>query len=96
MTDRLHAVSERTVAQSGIADSDVVRASRLPDLERGLVTAVAVALDLIVMYGVVTFVLRRFPYTRPWGESMSGFLLTTAANLGLGIVRAIPGCSPCS
>ena len=43
------------------------------------------------MYGIVTFVLRRFPYTRPWGESMRGFLLTTVGNLGLGVVNAIPG-----
>ena len=44
-----------------------------------------------MIYATVGFVLRRFPYTRPWGESMRGFLLTTAENLGLGIANAIPG-----
>jgi small-conductance mechanosensitive channel len=88
---RLVAAAERTVARSGIADLDVLRASRLLDFERRLVTAIAVSLDLVVVYAMVTFVLRRFPYTRPWGESMRGFLLATAQTLGLGIVQALPG-----
>jgi len=91
VTDRLHTVSQRTLAQSGIADSGVLRTSRLLDLQRGLVTTVAGAFNLIVLYGTATFILREFPYTRPWGESMSGFLLTSAVNLALGMVRAVPG-----
>ncbi len=59
--------------------------------ESRVVTALSIALDLVVLYATVGFVLRRFPYTRPWGESMRGFLLTTAKNLGLGIADAIPG-----
>ena len=35
--------------------------------------------------------LRQFPYTRPWGESLRGFLLLTVQNLGLGMVEALPG-----
>ena len=50
-----------------------------------------VALDLVVVYGMLTFVLRQFPYTRPWGESLRGFLWLTVQNLGLGILRALPG-----
>jgi small-conductance mechanosensitive channel len=60
-------------------------------VERWLVAVLAVVVDLVVIYATVGFVLRRFPYTRPWGESMRGFLLTTAKNLGLGIADAIPG-----
>ena len=88
---RLVAIAEQTVARTGIADVDVVRASQLPAVERGIVTAAVVVLDLVVIYATVGFVLRRFPYTRPWGESMRGFLLTTATNLGLGVADAIPG-----
>ena len=51
----------------------------------------AVGFNLIVLYGTATFILRGFPYTRPWGESMRGFLVTSAANLGLGMVSAVPG-----
>jgi small-conductance mechanosensitive channel len=40
---------------------------------------------------VTTFVLRRFPYTRPWGESMRGFFLDTLTSLGLAVAHALPG-----
>jgi small-conductance mechanosensitive channel len=91
VTDKLTAIAEKTIAKSKIAGLDVLRASRLIDLERRLLTLVTVALDLVVIYGIITFVLERFPYTRPWGESLSGFLLATVENLGLGMVQAIPG-----
>ena len=44
-------------------------------------------MDLIVVYTAVTFVLNSFPYTRPWGESMRGFLLATVEHLGLGVAE---------
>ena len=91
VTDRLQAVSERRITQAGVADLEVLRASRLLDFERGLVTAVLVAVNFTVLYATLTFVLREFPYTRPWGESMSTFLLITVENLALGMANAIPG-----
>ena len=88
---RIVAIAEHTVARTGLADVDTVRASELPVVERRAVTVLAVVIDLVVIYATVSFVLRRFPYTRPWGESMRGFLLTTAKDLGLGVAEAIPG-----
>jgi small-conductance mechanosensitive channel len=88
---RIVAIAEHTVARTGLADVDTVRASPLPAVERGVVTVLAVVLDLVVIYATVGFVLRRFPYTRPWGESMRGFLLAIAKNLGLGVADAVPG-----
>jgi small-conductance mechanosensitive channel len=84
-------VTTKTVARSGLADADVVRTSRVVEFERRLVNAAALLLDLAVVYLVLTFVLRRFPYTRPWGESMRGFLFDTATTLGLGFAHALPG-----
>jgi small-conductance mechanosensitive channel len=88
---RLVEVSERKLASAGIDDPAALRASRLLELQRGLVTALTSALALVVVYATLTFVLRRFPYTRPWGESMRGFLLTTVESLGVGVIDAIPG-----
>ena len=88
---RLGVIADRTIARARIADVDVVLASRLPLVERGIVTVLAVTLDLVVAYAAIGFVLRLFPYTRPWGESMRGFLLMTAVNLGLGAIEAFPG-----
>ena len=91
VSNKLVAVSESTVARSGLADIDSLRASRVLDLQRGLVTTLTVSLQLVVVYGIVSFVLELFPYTRPWGESLSGFLLTTLRTLAIGTVNAIPG-----
>lgn len=90
-TRKLLAVAEQTVARTGIADLDSLRASRLLDVERWLLTTVAVVLHFTVVYATVGYVLRRFPYTRAWGESMRGFLMATLQNLLLGIASAVPG-----
>jgi small-conductance mechanosensitive channel len=39
----------------------------------------------------VTFSLKQFPYTRPWGENMGGFLLHAFRDMALAVVHAIPG-----
>jgi len=88
---RLNAVAERTVAKTGIADLDSLRASRLLDMQRGFVKSVAAMAGLVIVYATVGFVLRLFPYTRPWGESMRGFLVSTAEHLALGVMNAVPG-----
>jgi small-conductance mechanosensitive channel len=88
---RLMATAEKTVGQSKLGDIEVLEGLRLIDLERRFVTASTLGLDIIVVYWVLTVGLRQFPYTRPWGESLRGFLLATAQNLGLGVASAIPG-----
>jgi small-conductance mechanosensitive channel len=88
---RLADLSAKTVARTGLANVEALRASRAFEIERRLVNGVALLLDLVILYIVITFVLRRFPYTRPWGESMRGFLLDTARTLGLGVAHALPG-----
>jgi small-conductance mechanosensitive channel len=84
-------VAEKTVAKTGLGDAAVLQATRVIEFERRLVNGAALLLHLVVVYFVLTFVLRRFPYTRPWGESMRGFLLDTVASLGLGVAHALPG-----
>ena len=88
---RLVEVAEEKLAQTGLTDVVSLRASRVLEFQRGLLRAVTVGAGMVVVYSTFTFVLRRFPYTRPWGESMRGFLFTTVENLALGVVNAIPG-----
>ena len=90
-TRRLMDVSAKTVARTGVASAEAVRASRVIEIERRLVNGVAILLDLAILYIVVTFALRQFPYTRPWGESMRAFLIGTAQTLGLSAANAMPG-----
>ncbi|MFV0931862.1 mechanosensitive ion channel family protein [Pseudomonas jessenii] len=46
---------------------------------------------LLLSYEWLGFVLSRFPYTRPWGESLNNYLLEVADYLLQGILGAIPG-----
>jgi len=58
---------------------------------RRLVMLTSVAVGLVLSYIWLTYVLKRFPFTRPWGEALGGFLLGTAAWIGRGIIGALPG-----
>lgn len=88
---RLIDLSEKTAARTGVASAEALRTTRVFEVERRFVNAVALLLNALIIYAVVTFVLRRFPYTRPWGESMRGFLIETAQSLGLSAAHAFPG-----
>ncbi len=46
---------------------------------------------LFLLYAWITFVLNRFPYTRPWGLASRGFFLSTLKHLFDGFVSAVPG-----
>jgi small-conductance mechanosensitive channel len=69
---------------------EVVRASHLPGFLRTLLTLLFVAAGVFVIYSWLTYVLRRFPYTRPWGETLRGFLIERLAQFGHSMVAAIP------
>ncbi len=61
----------------------------------GLFTLPAKLLSLLLaaflVYEWVVFVLKRFPYTRPWGEALLDNLIETLGAFGSGILRAVPG-----
>jgi small-conductance mechanosensitive channel len=86
---RAATTAERKLKQLS-AGEVLVSASRAPQVVRKAVTVVLVALWLFLGYNWLTFVLRRFPYTRPWGESLRAFLTDQLAFLGTKIVNGIP------
>jgi small-conductance mechanosensitive channel len=69
---------------------EIVRASKAPEIVRGAVTFAAFLIGVFLAYSWLTFVLRRFPYTRPWGESLREFLLSELGAMSLAVVRSIP------
>jgi len=80
---------------TGVAGIGDRRATAL--LQVSLARLVRVATNLLAWgVGIVftdvwlTYVLMRFPWTRPWGEALGGYLTQTAASVGLGVLRAIP------
>ena len=63
-------------------------------LERLLVVPVrllASVLALLVIYDWLAFSLKRFPYTRPWGEALFDNLFAILSRLVGGIASALPG-----
>ncbi|WP_147281748.1 mechanosensitive ion channel family protein [Dyella solisilvae] len=59
-------------------------------LLRRLASLVRVAAMLFLGYLWLSFVLRQFPYTSPWGEVLGQYLVNTALDLGMGLVNQLP------
>jgi small-conductance mechanosensitive channel len=86
----VHLAGER-LRRVPIGDTHVLQASRVLELTRRLVMFVSLIAAAFVIYSWLTFVLRRFPYTRPWGESMREYFFNTVTSLALGSAQALPG-----
>ena len=81
-------IAERQVGR--LPGAAAIRAFRVPELFPYGVTVISVAIGLFFVYSWLTFVLRRFPYTRPWGEALRGFLLDRLAAFAANVVAAFP------
>ena len=71
--------------------SSVERSLRFLSFLQAILTAVIWALFLGVAYLWLTFSLKQFPYTRPWGETLGEKLLNLIGWFADGTARAIPG-----
>ena len=58
---------------------------------RRFVGALRWLLVAIFSYEWLSFMLSRFPYTRPWGERLNGYLIGVVVDILQAIVSAIPG-----
>jgi small-conductance mechanosensitive channel len=87
---RLGRAAARRLQASAVGDREFLRSSRIVESLQGLVTFLAWALGLAVAYAWLTFVLRRFPYTRPWGESLREFLIGQLSFVGLAMLDSLP------
>jgi len=82
--------AEQRVARSGTGQLEILRASRILDFWRRFFGLVYLTLTLLIAYFAISFSLRQFPYTRPWGESMREYMLSTVSRLALDIAGAMP------
>lgn len=74
-----------------LGSTQVVEAHQLFPVVSRILHGVRWLLILLLTYEWLSFVLSRFPYTRPWGESLNSYLLELARYLLDGIVSAVPG-----
>ena len=88
---RFHEMTERRLRGAALGHAQFVKATRIMDYPQRLIGLLMFVVDLFVAYLWLTFSLRRFPYTRPWGESLRGFLIGQFAHAGGAILAALPG-----
>jgi small-conductance mechanosensitive channel len=69
---------------------EVMVVARAPLLVQRLLTIVGVALALLLTYSWLTIILRRFPYTRPWGETLRTSLFSAVASGGRSLLDHLP------
>jgi small-conductance mechanosensitive channel len=69
----------------------VVSGSSLEELAIVPARMLAWALASLLLYEWAALMLRYFPYTRPWGETLFDNLVQALAGFAAGILRALPG-----
>jgi hypothetical protein len=69
---------------------DVVRREGLLRFEQWLLNLVFWGLALLLIYEWLSLSLAQFPFTRPWGEQLNGFLWGLLSRFVLAIAHAIP------
>lgn len=69
----------------------ILHVSSVPRIVRRMISLVAVLLALGLTDVWLTFVLSRFPYTRPWGESLRFSALSAILSAGGAVAAALPG-----
>ncbi|WP_336334500.1 mechanosensitive ion channel family protein [Pseudomonas putida] len=74
-----------------IGHTQLIDSSNLYPLLRRLLALLRWVLILLLTYEWLSFVLQRFPYTRPWGESLNLYLLGLLRHVLTGMVDAVPG-----
>jgi len=86
---RLPMLAERKLAKLS-SGSVLVEGSRATHVFAGAIHLAYAVAAIAVVFSWVTFSLRRFPYTRPLGESLRAFLLSRAAAFGGRVLDALP------
>ena len=74
-----------------VGDDTFLASSRILEYLPRLISFMSWGLGLFFVYSWLTFSLRRFPYTRPWGESLRTILLTQLSRVGGAFLEALPG-----
>jgi small-conductance mechanosensitive channel len=87
---RLLKVAHRQSEKLKVGGAALVQRDRLLDFVRSLLLGVFLLLVLLLVYEWLGYVLAQFPYTRPWGQRLSQFLIDLVAGFGGAIISALP------
>ena len=88
---KLLAIAERKVESLRVGGAQVLEGHYLIPALRRLLILFSWLVVALLAYEWLSFVLSRFPYTRPWGERLNEYFLNIAEQVLGSIVGAIPG-----
>lgn len=81
---------ESKAADLKVDGTPLLHTSRLAAMAQSLVGALIWMLLAVMAYEWLVFVLKRFAYTRPWGEELGAFLFGIARDIGRNVLHAMP------
>ena len=74
-----------------IGNAQLVENEHLFPALRRLLTFLHWSAIALLTYEWLSFVLSRFPYTRPWGERLNDYFISVAGDIASAVIGAIPG-----
>ncbi|MCV2358348.1 mechanosensitive ion channel family protein [Paucibacter sp. TC2R-5] len=86
----LSAQMSRRAAELEVAGTQLLQGDKVLTAVSFAVRGAGWALLALLSYEWLSLVLSQFPYTRPWGEQLSGYLWQVVVRLGTGILGALP------
>ena len=87
---RMLVVTQRHAKRLQLGGVALVRRERVVAVVHLALTLVYWLLALVVSHQWLSFVLARFPYTRPWADLLDDFLLDLAGRIGRSVADAVP------
>jgi small-conductance mechanosensitive channel len=85
---RLEKIEEKWVGQVDIKGFSLLE--HVTQVTHILMKIVAWTVGLFATYSWLVFSLKRFPYTRAWGESLGKYLMNTIETIVMGVVDTLP------
>ncbi len=91
ITRALMALATRQADALKLGDTHIIERGHFVRLMQRTAAVLRWLVIALLTYEWLSFVLSRFPYTRPWGEQLNGYLLNVAHGIAQGIIGALPG-----
>jgi len=90
LTPRMLRLTHRTAGRMRVGGATVLQRRHAFHMMHSALRAGGWFLFLLATYEWLGYVLALFPYTRPWGEQLNGFLLGTVEKIVIAVARAAP------
>ncbi len=87
---RLLSLTARHSSRLRVGGAEIVRGESVASWVRRALVALYWAIGLLIGYEWLGYVLSSFPYTRPWGEELTRFLIESFTGMATSILGALP------